>query len=65
MKVFTLTDQDIAVIARALGEVPYRLSAPVLNKLDEQVKAQMAKKDEPQPDTKEETVASCESESGG
>ena len=38
--IFTLTEQEVGIVARALMELPYKVSAPLLGKLDAQIAAQ-------------------------
>jgi hypothetical protein len=40
---FTVTPQELSVMAQALGERPYREVAPLLNKLEAQLQEQRAK----------------------
>jgi hypothetical protein len=40
---FTVTPQELGVIAQALGSMPYREAAPVLHKLEAQLREQQAK----------------------
>lgn len=37
-----LTLQELSMIAQGLAELPYKYAAPVIGKLDEQIKAQSA-----------------------
>ena len=37
------TEQEIGIIFQGLTELPFKISAPVLQKLEEQVKAQQPK----------------------
>ncbi len=41
----TITDEDLPVLSAALVELPYRLAAPLIVKLDRQVAEQRQKED--------------------
>ena len=46
-KVFTLilTEQEISIIGQLLGEAPYKVSAPLINKLTTQIQEQEKEKE--------------------
>ncbi len=52
---FTLTEQDLGVIARGLMEMPYKNAAPVIDKLNQQINEQQSPPPEPEPEEPEPT----------
>ena len=47
---FTVTPQELSIMAQALGERPYREVAGLLTKLEAQLQEQRAKAAEPKPE---------------
>jgi hypothetical protein len=41
-----LTEQDIQILSAALGEIPFKLAAPLVDKLNKQIAEQQKIKDE-------------------
>lgn len=46
---FELEEKMVQVIALALGEIPYKIAAPVINELQRQIDAQQSKPPENKP----------------
>lgn len=40
-----LTEQDLQILSAALGEIPFKLAAPLIDKLNKQIAEQQVKKE--------------------
>ena len=51
----TLSEQDMQVLTAAIGEMPFKLAAPLVNKINQQIMAQHAVNGaaEPRPQDRE------------
>lgn len=47
--IFKITEQELHVLSAALVELPYKMSAPLIDKLNRQIAEQQSKKDMPAP----------------
>lgn len=58
----TISAQTLNAIGAALQEIPYKLAAPAIKEIDEQVKAFVERQNEPKTG---ETSARSDNETGG
>ena len=40
-----LTEQDLQILSAALGEIPFKIAAPLVDKLNKQIAEQQVKKE--------------------
>ncbi len=45
--ILTVDQQDLTVLSQALGELPYKLAAPIVDKLNKQIQEQRAREARP------------------